>query len=97
MIIYKVWCSKLFEVFEKGMVVELYVEVKGMFNWIKWMIVWYKFLEGMMFNGDGVGGVKVKLIVKVVLKEYGFVVSFDVYFGGLVLFGLIGMIVVVVL
>lgn len=33
----------------------------------------------MTLNGDGVGGVKVKLIAKVAPKEHGSVVSFDVH------------------
>lgn len=66
--IHKVWRSKLPEVLEKGTVVESYVEVKGMPNRIKWTIVRYKPPEGMTLNGDGVGGVKVKLIAKVAPK-----------------------------
>ena len=34
-------------------------------NRIKWTIVHYKPPEAMTLNGDGVGGVKVKLIGKV--------------------------------
>lgn len=67
--IHKVWRSKLPEVLEKGTVVESYVEVKGMPNRIKWTIVRYKPPEGMTLNGDGVGGVKVKLIAKVAPKS----------------------------
>lgn len=91
--IHKVWRSKLPEVLEKGTVVESYVEVKGMPNRIKWTIVRYKPPEGMTLNGDGVGGVKVKLIAKVAPKEHGSVVSFDVHLGGPALLGPIGMIV----
>lgn len=85
--IHKVWRSKLPEVLEKGTVVESYVEVKGMPNRIKWTIVRYKPPEGMTLNGDGVGGVKVKLIAKVAPKEHGSVVSFDVHLGGPALLG----------
>jgi carbon monoxide dehydrogenase subunit G len=91
--IHKVWRSKLPEVLETGTVVESYVEVKGMPNRIKWTVVRYKPPEGMTLNGDGVGGVKVKLIAKVAPKGDGSVVSFDVHLGGPALFGPIGMVV----
>ena len=91
--IHRVWRSKLPETLEKGVVVESIVEVKGMPNRIRWTIVRYKPPEGMTLNGDGVGGVKVKLMAKVAPKEEGSVVSFDVHLGGPALFGPIGMIV----
>jgi carbon monoxide dehydrogenase subunit G len=91
--IHKVWRSKLPEALEKGTVVESYVEVKGMPNRIRWTIVRYKPPEGMTLDGDGVGGVKVKLIAKVTPKGAGSVVSFDVHLGGPALFGPIGMVV----
>jgi hypothetical protein len=65
-------------------------------NRIKWTIVHYKPPEAMTLNGDGVGGVKVKLIAKVKPKgpdNHDSVVSFDVHLGGPALFGPIGMIV----
>ncbi|KAA1243348.1 SRPBCC family protein [Mycobacterium simiae] len=91
--IHRVWRSKLPETLEKGAVVESIVEVKGMPNRIRWTIVRYKPPEGMTLNGDGVGGVKVKLMAKVASKDDGSVVSFDVHLGGPALFGPIGMIV----
>jgi carbon monoxide dehydrogenase subunit G len=91
--IHRVWRSKLPDVLEKGTVIESYVEVKGMPNRIKWTIVHYKPPEAMTLNGDGVGGVKVKLIAKVQPKGDGSVVSFNVHLGGPALFGPIGMIV----
>jgi carbon monoxide dehydrogenase subunit G len=91
--IHKVWRSTLPDVLEKGTVVESYVEVKGMPNRIKWTIVHYKPPEAMTLNGDGVGGVKVKLIAKVAAKGDGSFVSFNVHLGGPALFGPIGMIV----
>ncbi|BBX95109.1 type II toxin-antitoxin system Rv0910 family toxin [Mycobacterium lacus] len=91
--IHRVWRSKLPDVLEKGAVVESIVEVKGMHNRIKWTIVRYKPPEGMTLNGDGVGGVKVKLIARVAPKDDRSVVSFDVHLGGPALFGPIGMIV----
>ena len=91
--IHRVWRSKLPDEIEKGTVVESIVEVKGMHNRIKWTVVHYKPPEGMTLNGDGVGGVKVKLMAKVAPKDDGAVVSFDVHLGGPALFGPIGMIV----
>jgi carbon monoxide dehydrogenase subunit G len=91
--IHRVWRSQLPEVLEKGTVLESYVEVKGMANRIKWKIVHYKPPEAMTLNGDGVGGVKVKLLAKVTPKGDGSVVSFNVHLGGPALFGPIGMIV----
>ena len=91
--IHRVWRSKLPETLEKGTVVESIVEVKGMPNRIKWTIVHFKPPETMTLDGDGVGGVKVKLMAKVAPKDDGAVVSFDVHLGGPALFGPIGMIV----
>jgi hypothetical protein len=94
--IHRVWRSKLPEQLEKGTVIESIVEVKGMPNKIKWTIVNYKPPETMTLNGDGVGGVKVKLIAKVGPKgpdNHDSVVSLDVHLGGPALFGPIGMIV----
>ncbi|MGO9069079.1 type II toxin-antitoxin system Rv0910 family toxin [Mycobacterium sp.] len=94
--IHRVWRSKLPEQLEKGTVIESILEVKGMANRIKWTIVHYKPPEAMTLNGDGVGGVKVKLIAKVRPQgpdKPGSVVSVDVHLGGPALFGPIGMIV----
>lgn len=91
--IHRVWRSALPDEIEKGTVVESIVEVKGMYNRIKWTVVRYKPPEGMTLNGDGVGGVKVKLLAKVAPNGDGSTVSFDVHLGGPALFGPIGMIV----
>jgi len=91
--IHRVWRSKLPETLEKGTVVESIVEVKGMPNRIKWTIVHFKPPEAMTLDGDGVGGVKVKLISKVKPSADGSTVTFDVHLGGPALFGPIGMVV----
>jgi hypothetical protein len=91
--IHRVWRSTLPDDIEKGTVVESIVEVKGMYNRIKWTVVRYKPPEGMTLNGDGVGGVKVKLMAKVRPADEGSTVGFDVHLGGPALFGPIGMIV----
>ena len=94
--IHRLWRSKLPEQLEKGAVIESIVEVKGMPNRIKWTIVNYKPPEAMTLDGDGVGGVKVKLIAKVKPKGpdiHDSVVTLDVHLGGPALFGPIGMIV----
>ena len=91
--IHRIWRSKLPESLEKGAVVESIVEVKGMPNRIKWTIVHYKPPEAMTLDGDGRGGVKVKLIGKVKPSGDGSTVTFDVHLGGPALFGPIGMVV----
>ena len=91
--IHRVWRSKLPETLEKGTIIESIVEVKGMPNRIKWTIVHFKPPEAMTLNGDGVGGVKVKLIGKVKPSGDGSTVTFDVHLGGPALFGPIGMVV----
>ena len=91
--IHRVWRSKLPETLEKGTVVESILEVKGMPNRIRWTIVHFKPPEAMTLNGDGVGGVKVKLIGKVKPAGDGSTVTFDVHLGGAALFGPIGMVV----
>jgi hypothetical protein len=94
--IHRVWRSKLPETLEKGTTLESIVEVKGMPNRIKWTIVHYKPPESMTLNGDGKGGVKVKLIGKVkpaAADPEGSTVTFDVHLGGPALFGPIGMVV----
>ena len=91
--IHRVWRSSLPDEIGKGTVVESIVEVKGMYSRIKWTVVRYKPPEGMTLDGDGVGGVKVKLMAKIAPKDDGSIVSFDVHLGGPALFGPIGMIV----
>jgi carbon monoxide dehydrogenase subunit G len=91
--IHRVWRSKLPDQLEKGTVIESIVEVKGMPNRIKWTIVHYKPPEAMTLNGNGVGGVKVKLLAKVTPNDDGSIVGFDVHLGGPALFGPIGMLV----
>lgn len=91
--IHRVWRSPLPEQLNKGTVLDSIVEVKGMPNRIRWTIVHYKPPTAMTLNGDGRGGVKVKLLAKVTPKDDGSVVSFDVHLGGPALFGPIGMIV----
>ena len=91
--IHRVWRSKLPETLEKGAVLESIVEVKGMLNRIKWTIVHFKPPEAMTLNGEGTGGVKVKLIGKVKPSGDGSTVTFDLHLGGPALFGPIGMIV----
>jgi hypothetical protein len=81
------------ETLEKGTTLDSIVEVKGMPNRIAWTIVHYKPPEAMTLNGDGKGGVKVKLIGKVKPSTEGSTVTFDVHLGGPALFGPIGMVV----
>jgi Polyketide cyclase / dehydrase and lipid transport len=47
----------------------------------------------MTLDGDGKGGVKVKLIGKVKPDGEGSIVTFDVHLGGPALFGPIGMVI----
>ncbi|MGV0626008.1 type II toxin-antitoxin system Rv0910 family toxin [Mycolicibacter minnesotensis] len=91
--IHRVWRSVLPETLEKGTTLDSIVEVKGMLNRIKWTIVNYKPPTGMTLNGEGKGGVKIKLIAKVAPAGDGSTVSFDVHLGGPALFGPIGMLV----
>lgn len=94
--IHRVWRTKPPEELGKGTVLESIVEVKGMPNRIRWTIVNFKPPQSMTLNGDGVGGVKVKLIARVKPKaddSAESVVSFDVHLGGPALFGPIGMVV----
>jgi carbon monoxide dehydrogenase subunit G len=91
--IHRVWRSTLPETLEKGTKLVSIVEVKGMPNLVNWTIVNYKPPESLTLNGDGKGGVKVKLIGKVTPAEGGSTVTFDVHLGGPALFGPIGMIV----
>jgi hypothetical protein len=90
--IHRVWRSKLPETLEKGTALESIVEVKGMPNRIKWTIVRYRPPAAMTLNGDGVGGVKVKLIGRVEPAGEGATFTFDVHLGGPALFGPIGMV-----
>ena len=94
--IHRVWRSKLPDTIEKGTVLDSIVEVKGMPNRVRWTVVHYKPPEAMTLNGDGKGGVKVKLMGKVRPSDKvagGSTVTFDVHLGGPALFGPIGMVV----
>ncbi len=94
--IHRVWRSKLPETLDKGTKLSSIVEVKGMPNLVRWTIVSYKPPQSMTLDGDGKGGVKVKLIGKIKAADKdpaGSTVTFDVHLGGPALFGPIGMIV----
>jgi hypothetical protein len=95
--IHRVWRSKLPDVIDKGTELDSIVEVKGMPNRIHWTVVHYRPPEAMTLNGDGKGGVKVKLIGKVKPGKQdpagSSSVTFDVHLGGPALFGPIGMVV----
>jgi carbon monoxide dehydrogenase subunit G len=94
--IHRVWRSALPDTLEKGTVIESIVEVKGMYSRIKWTIVNYKPPESMTLNGDGKGGIKIKLIARVKPdgpENEASKVSLDVHLGGPALFGPIGMLV----
>ncbi|WP_099022124.1 type II toxin-antitoxin system Rv0910 family toxin [Mycolicibacterium palauense] len=91
--IHRVWRSPLPDTLEKGTRIDSIVEVKGMLNRVSWTIVHFKPPEAMTLNGDGRGGVKVKLIGKVKPADEGSTVIFDVHLGGPALFGPIGMVV----
>ena len=91
--IHKVWRSKLPDDIGKGTVIESIVEVKGMPNRVRWTIVNFQPPEAMTLDGDGKGGVKVKLIGKVKPSGDGSTVTLDVHLGGPALFGPIGMVV----
>lgn len=90
---HRVWRSKLPETLEKGTRIDSIVEVMGMPNRINWTIVHYKPPQAMTLNGDGKGGVKVKLMGKVKPSDEGSTVTFDIHLGGPALFGPIGMLV----
>ncbi len=91
--IHRVWRSTLPETLEKSTKISSIVEVKGMANRVNWTIVNYKPPESMTLNGDGVGGVKIKLIARVKPVSEGATVQLDIHLGGPALFGPIGMIV----
>ncbi|MCV7155308.1 type II toxin-antitoxin system Rv0910 family toxin [Mycolicibacterium pyrenivorans] len=95
--IHRVWRSTLPETIEKGTTLDSIVEVKGMLNRVRWTVVHYRPPEAMTLNGDGRGGVKVKLMGKVKPGEKdpagSSTVTFDVHLGGPALFGPIGMVV----
>jgi hypothetical protein len=94
--IHRVWRSKLPDTLAKGTQLVSIVEVKGMPNVIRWTVVNYKPPEALTLNGDGKGGVKVKLIGKIkpaAQDPEASTVTFDVHLGGPALFGPIGMLV----
>ena len=94
--IHRVWRSKLPETLQRGTVLDSIVEVKGMANRIRWTIVNFQPPEAMTLDGDGRGGVRVKLIGKVKPAKddpAGATVTFDVHLGGPALFGPIGVVV----
>ncbi|BBY75495.1 toxin Rv0910/MT0934 [Mycolicibacterium parafortuitum] len=94
--IHRVWRSKLPEVIEKGTQLDSIVEVKGMPNRMRWTVVHFRPPEAMTLNGDGKGGVKVKLMGKIKPSAQdadSSTVTFDIHLGGPALFGPIGMVV----
>lgn len=91
--IHRMWRSPLPQTLEKGTLIDSIVEVKGMLNRVNWTIVHFNPPEAMTLNGDGKGGVKVKLMAKVKPAATGSTVTLDVHLGGPALFGPIGMLV----
>lgn len=94
--IHRVWRSPLPKTLEKGTTVDSIVEVKGMANRVHWTIVNYKPPRTMTLNGDGRGGVKIKMIARITPTgpdDSLSVVTFDTHLGGPALFGPIGMVV----
>jgi Polyketide cyclase / dehydrase and lipid transport len=94
--IHRMWRTKLPETLEKGTQLESIVEVKGMLNRIRWTIVSFKPPQAMTLDGDGKGGVKVKLIARIRQAEdrpEASTVTLDLHLGGPALFGPIGMVV----
>jgi hypothetical protein len=94
--IHRMWRTKPPETLEKGTELESIVEVKGMFNRIRWTIVNWRPPEAMTLDGAGKGGVKVKLIGRIRPAQNdpeASTVQFDLHLGGPALFGPIGMIV----
>lgn len=94
--IHRVWRSTPPETLEKGTKLASIVEVKGMPNLIRWTIVNYQPPESLTLDGEGKGGVKVKLMGKIkpaAQDPAGSTVTFDVHLGGPALFGPIGMVV----
>jgi hypothetical protein len=91
--IHRIWRSPLPKTLDKGTQIESIVMVKGMANRIHWTIVNYKPPHSMTLNGDGVGGVKVKLIAKVNPTENGAsTLRLDIHLGGVALFGPVGVV-----
>lgn len=95
--IHRVWRSAVPDVIEKGTQLVSVIEVKGMLTRMHWTVVHYRPPEAMTLNGEGRGGVKVKLIGKVRPAgkdpEGSSTVTFDVHLGGPALFGPVGMVV----
>lgn len=94
--IHRVWRSVLPETLEKGTTIDSIVEVKGLANRVTWTIVHYQPPKAMTLNGNGRGGVKIKLIAKITPKgddAANSVATFDTHLGGPALFGPIGMVV----
>jgi carbon monoxide dehydrogenase subunit G len=94
--VHRVWRDKLPETLGKGTQITSIMEVMGMANRIRWTIVNWKPPQSMTLNGEGKGGVKVKLMGKIRPSESdpsSSVVTFDVHLGGPALFGPIGMVV----
>jgi carbon monoxide dehydrogenase subunit G len=92
--IHRVWRSKLPETLAKGTVIESIVEVKGMPNRVRWTIVNFKPPQSMTLDGDGKGGVKVKLIARINPSgANASTLTMDIHLGGIALFGPIGAVV----
>ncbi|MDR3661254.1 MAG: SRPBCC family protein [Mycobacterium sp.] len=91
--IHRLWRSVPPETLEKGTQLSSIVEVKGMMNRVDWTIVHYSPPAALTLNGNGKGGVKIKLMAKITPAGDGSVVAFDIHLGGPALFGPIGMVV----
>lgn len=88
--VHTAWRSALPETLEKGTVIDSIVCVKGMYNRVKWTLQKYDPPTGLFLDGQGRGGVKVKLRVTISPKGSGSVVDFNLHLGGPAMFGPIG-------
>lgn len=99
--VHKMWRSKLPDTLAEGDVIESIVAVKGMFNRVKWTILKYDPPHTLSLDGQGKGGVKIKLKVNITpadtsesnAEDAGSVVDFRLHLGGPALFGPIGTVV----
>lgn len=84
------WRSEIPEHLATGTTAESVVSVKGLRNRVKWVLTGYSPPRNLVLEGDGKGGVKIKMTLSVRPKGSGSEVELDVDLGGAPLFGPIG-------
>lgn len=91
LILHEAWRGPVPTEFSEGTTLTSVVTVKGFRNRISWRVVTYDEPHRLAIRGDGVGGIKVNLVLSVEPDVRGSVIAIEAEVTGKPVFGPIGM------